>query len=187
MTVSMSGAARAAFNACSFICSRPFAGRVGVAGLASMLLLVPGQPLLAHDFRVADIEIAHPWSRATPEGAKVAAGYAVIRNHGSTADRLVAATAEIAGRAEIHEMTIDADGVMTMRPLGGGLEIPPGGEAELKPGSLHIMFLDLQRGARQGERFKGTLTFEHAGSVGVEYVVEAFGGEAEHDGHGHAQ
>jgi copper(I)-binding protein len=126
---------------------------------------------LGHDFKVGDIEIGHPWSRATPEGARVAAGYVVIKNHGS-------ATGEIAGRTEIHEMAVDAQGVMTMRRLAEGLEIPASGQAELKPGSLHIMFLDLQRGAKEGETFKGMLSFEKAGSVEVEYAVQAMGSRA---------
>jgi len=184
MSVSMLGAARGALNACPFNRFRLFE-RVGIAGFALMLLFVPGQPLWAHDFKVGDIEIDHPWSRATPEGARVAAGYVVIRNHGAAADRLVSATGEIAGRTEIHEMAVDAQGVMTMRPLGNGLEIPAGGAVELKPGSFHLMFLDLQRGAKEGEAFKGMLTFEKAGSVEVEYAVEAMGGQPGHDGHGH--
>lgn len=185
MRISMFDAARVTLNTYPFIRFRSLEERLGIVGFALMLLFVLCQPLLAHDFKVGDIEIDHPWSRATPEGAKVAAGYVVIKNHGSAADRLVSATGEIAGRTEIHEMAVDAQGVMTMRPLGGGLEIPADGQVELKPGSFHIMFLDLQRGAKEGETFKGMLTFEKAGSVEVEYTVQAIGGEAGHSGHGH--
>ena len=146
----------------------------------------------AHEFKVGDLEIAHPWSRATPEGAKVAAGYMTIKNHGPTADRLVSATVEIAGTAEIHEMSVDGNGVMTMRPLGDGVEIPAGGEVELKPGSYHMMFMDLQKPAQEGVKFSGTLTFEKAGEVTVEYAVDKMGGASKaapgktdgHDAHG---
>ena len=187
MRIFVLDAARGAFNTYPFTRFCSFEERIGVVGFALMLLFALCQPLLAHDFKVGDIEIYHPWSRATPEGAKVAAGYVVIRNHGSAADRLVSATGEIAGRTELHEMAVDAQGVMTMRPLADGLEIPAGGQAELKPGSFHIMFLDLQRGAKEGETFKGMLTFEKAGSVEVEYTVQAMGGAPGHNGHGHDQ
>jgi copper(I)-binding protein len=161
---------------------RMAAGRTGVAACAAALLLVASQPLQAHEFKLKDLEIEHPWSRATPEGAKVAAGYFKIENDGSAPDRLVAVTGEIAGRAEIHEMAVDDSGVMTMRPLADGIEIPADGTVELKPGSYHVMFMDLKRGVKEGERFKGTLTFEKAGTVEVEFSVDKMGGD--HEGHG---
>jgi periplasmic copper chaperone A len=109
--------------------------RPGAIATALALMFFMCQPLSAHEFKAGDIEVMHPWSRATPEGAKVAAGYAVLKNDGSSPDRLVSATGEIAGKTEIHEMAVDANGVMTMRPVPGGLEIPAGGTVELKPGS----------------------------------------------------
>ena len=158
--------------------------------LPFMLSLVLSQQVSAHDFQVGDIEITHPWSRATPDGARVAAGYVAIRNTGAQPDRLVGARGEIAERAEIHEMAIDDRGVMTMRPLADGLEIPAGGEAELKPGGYHIMFLGLKQAVSEGDSFKGTLIFEQAGAVDVEYSVHAMGGEHhdhdhDHDDHDH--
>ncbi|MBD0416271.1 copper chaperone PCu(A)C [Oryzicola mucosus] len=159
--------------------------RIGVVGFTLMLVVAMAQPLWAHGFKIGSLEIAHPWSRATPAGAKVATGYLVIKNHGTEADRLVSATGEIAGKTEIHEMAVDANGVMTMRPLSAGLEIPAGGQAELKPGSFHMMFMDLKRPAEEGVKFKGTLTFEKAGTVDVEFAVDAMGGAADdHSGHG---
>ncbi len=146
------------------------------------LVLAIGQPLAAHEFKLGDLEIGHPWSRATPAGAKVAAGYATIRNGGAETDRLLSASGEIAGRTEIHEMSVDDKGVMTMRPVQG-VDVPAGGAAELKPGGFHIMFIDLKAGAREGERFKGTLTFEKAGTVEVEFAVEPMGG-GQDGGHG---
>jgi copper(I)-binding protein len=138
----------------------------------------------AHDYTQGALHIAHPWSRATPHGAVVAAGYLVIENRGSSADRLVsiAVPAEVAGRAEIHEMAVQ-DGVMRMRPLPRGIEIAPGFTAKLEPGGLHLMFLDLKRSLAKGDRFKGSLTFEKAGTVEVEFVVEAMGGTPQHIGH----
>lgn len=139
----------------------------------------------AHGYEVGDIEIGHPWSRATPEGARVAAGYMVLKNNGEEADRLVSITSEIGDRAEIHEMSVNDEGVMTMRPLTDGLEIPAGGEVALEPGSYHIMFLDLNTTPQEGVTFKGTLTFETAGEVEVEYAVDAMGSASEHGAHEH--
>ncbi len=44
---------------------------------------------LSQQYKVGSIEVDHPWSRATPKGAKIGAGYVSIKNAGSTADRLV--------------------------------------------------------------------------------------------------
>jgi copper(I)-binding protein len=67
------------------------------------------------------------------------------------------------------------NGVMKMRPLKGGLEIKPGQSVEFKPGSYHIMLLDLKQPLQKGEHVKGTLTFEKAGSVDVDYMVVGVG------------
>lgn len=167
--------------------SRITHARMRVLSLGFMLaaFVTMPQPLQAHEFKVGEIEIAHPWSRETPEGAKVAAGYLVVRNNGAEADRLVAVTGEIAGRTEIHEMAVDDKGVMTMRPLGQGIEIPAGGEVELKPRSYHLMFMELKSAPKEGESFAGTLTFEKAGTVEVEFSVDAMGGGNAHEGHDH--
>ncbi len=157
-----------------------------LAGLALAILFAMNQQVLAHGFQIGDLDIGHPWSRETPEGARVAAGYLKITNKGAEADRLVAVSGDIGGRAEIHEMSVNAQGVMTMRPVAA-LDIPAGGEVELKPGGYHIMFLDLTDAKKEGEKFAGTLTFEKAGTVDVEFVVDAMGkapAHGGHDGHG---
>ena len=153
-------------------------------GSALALLVLAAQPAAAHEYKIGDLEIGHPWSRATPEGAKVAAGYARIVNHGSAPDRLLSASGDIAGRTEIHTMSVDDKGVMTMRPAEA-VEIPAGATVELKPGGFHLMFLELSERKAEGERFKGTLTFEKAGKVDVEFAVETRGGGGDaHEGHG---
>ncbi len=177
MQKSFRGAARAALNTYPLSRFRSIEERAGILAFSLMLLFALSQSAFAHEFKVGDIEIDHPWSRATPAGAKVAAGYLTIRNEGATPDRLVAVTGSIAGKTQIHEMAVDSSGVMTMRELAGGLEIPAGGEVALKPGSFHIMFMDLKEPAKEGETFKGTLTFEKAGTVDVEFAVGKMGGD----------
>ena len=74
-------------------------------------------------------------------------------------------------------MRMDGD-VMRMKPVEGGLEIRPGATVELKPGGYHLMFMDLKEPLKEGETIKGTLVFEKAGSVEVEYAVRGMGGAA---------
>lgn len=129
-------------------------------------------------YKAGSLTIETPWSRATPGGAKVAGGYLRITNHGSAADRLVGGSSTVAERFEIHEMSV-TDGVMRMRPLKDGLEIAPGATVELKPGGYHVMFLDLNRPLKEGETVKGTLVFEKAGTVEIEYGVAPIGASSQ--------
>ncbi|MEA2916767.1 MAG: periplasmic copper chaperone [Bradyrhizobium sp.] len=145
------------------------------ACLIAAALALAAPSAFAHDYKAGAIEIDHPWARATPRGATVAAGYFKLTNTGSTPDRLVGGTSEAAGRVEIHEMTM-ADGVMRMRPLKDGIELKPGASVELKSSSFHLMMVGLKQQLQQGQRIKGTLTFEKAGPVDIEYVVEGIGG-----------
>jgi copper(I)-binding protein len=131
----------------------------------------------AADYKAGSVVIADPWSRATPKGASVAGGYMKITNTGTTPDRLVAGSSEVASGFAVHEMSM-AGGVAKMRPVQGGLEIKPGETVELKPGSYHVMFTGLNKPLRAGEHFGATLTFEKAGKVDVNYDVRAAGATA---------
>src|SRR6266567_8323043 len=87
----------------------------------------------AADYKAGSLDISDPWSRATPKGASVAAGYMKIKNNGPTPDRLMSGSSDIAPKFEVHEMKME-NGVAKMRPVQGGLEIKPGETVELKPG-----------------------------------------------------
>lgn len=153
--------------------------------LAAAALLLSAGFATAHEFKAGPLKIGHPWSRATPAGAKVGGGYLSIENTGTTVDRLVSVSVPFAGRSEIHEMAVK-DGIMTMRPLDNGIELPAGTKVEFKPGGYHIMFMELKQQLKQGEMMKGTLTFEKAGTVDVEFKVDSIaakGSEGKHKGH----
>jgi copper(I)-binding protein len=150
---------------------------------ALALCLVAGTAF-AHEYKVGNLQIGHPWSRATPKGATLAAGYLKITNSGAEPDRLIGGSADFAGRFEIHEMKMEG-GVMKMRSLPNGIEIKPGETVELKPGGYHLMFPALKAPLEQGQKVKGTLRFEKAGSIAVEYAVEAIGGAPKGAHHGH--
>ena len=126
----------------------------------------------AHEVKVGEIVINHPWARQSPMGADVAAGFMTITNTGKEEDRLVRATASVTPTVQLHEMKMEGD-VMTMAEVPGGIVIPPGATVELKPKSLHIMFMGLKAPVKEGEVIAGTLTFEKAGTTDVQYEVMA--------------
>jgi copper(I)-binding protein len=146
-----------------------------IAILLAGMFALAATAAFAHDYKVGNLQIGHPWARATPKGAAVGGGYLKITNNGATPDRLISGTTEVAGRFEVHEMSMD-NGVMKMRPIKDGIEIKPGETVELKPGGYHVMMLDLKQPIKEGERVKGTLVFEKAGKVDIEYAVVPVGG-----------
>lgn len=126
----------------------------------------------AHEFKAGDLEIHHPWAKATLPNQPVGGGFMEIVNTGSEPDRLVSGSAGFAGEVQIHEMEMN-DGVMKMRQLADGLEIPAGATVKLEPGGLHIMFMELSEPLKEGEMKEATLTFEKAGDVSVEFAVQS--------------
>ncbi|WP_262029588.1 DUF1775 domain-containing protein [Microvirga sp. Mcv34] len=134
--------------------------------------------------KAGTLTLEQAWSRATPGGAKVGGGYVSITNTGTAPDRLIGGSFPLASKVEVHEMRLDGD-VMRMKPVEGGLEIKPGATVELKPGGLHLMFMDLKEPLKEGQNVKGTLIFEKAGSVEVEYAVRGMGGGAAPAEHKH--
>jgi copper(I)-binding protein len=125
-------------------------------------------------FKLGDLTVTSPWTRATPGGARIAGGYLKITNNGTTPDRFVGAKSDMTDRVEIHEMSM-SDGVMKMRPLPNGIEIKPGETVELKSGGYHLMFMDLKQPLKQGDMLKATLQFEKAGPLDVNFNVNALG------------
>lgn len=160
--------------------------------LAAAALMLAVSPALAQSsaspaaVKAGTLTIEQPWSRATPAGAQVGGGYLRITNTGQEADRLTGGSAPVASRIEVHQMSM-VDNVMRMKAVDGGLEIKPGETVELKPGSYHLMFMDLKEPLKDGETVKGTLVFEKAGSVAVDFAVRGMGqGTGKETGHGAA-
>jgi periplasmic copper chaperone A len=161
------------------------------AAICTLTIAALSPVACARDFKLGELEIGHPWTRATPPGAQVAGGYLTITNKGTTGDRLISATFSQSKSTELHEMAMEG-GVMKMREMPKGIEINPGQKLELKPGGFHLMFMNTTKPLMLDESLKGTLVFEKAGSVEIEFKVESMGAKAsgtkanEHKHHNHA-
>lgn len=144
--------------------------------LAGMLALLAATAEAA-DYKLGAIEINQPWTRATPPTAPSGGGYLVLTNTGTTPDRLIAVTSPSAAKVELHEMTMEGS-IMRMRELPKGIELPAGATVTLKPGSLHLMFMELKAPFTKDTKVPATLVFEKAGSIPIELTVEAMGTSA---------
>ena len=154
-----------------------FARRLILAAAVSLLTV----PAMAQDYKLGSLEITAPWTRATAPTARSGGGFMTITNKGTTADRLVSERSTVSDKVEIHEMQMDGS-VMRMRELAKGLDIPPGATVMLKPGSYHIMFMELKAPLAKDAKVPVTLVFEKAGSIDVQLDVQAMG--AMPHGHG---
>ena len=151
---------------------------------AFILSFVLPAPSDAHGYELGSLKIHHPWTRATPKGADVAGGFITIQNQGTTDDRLAEIRVDGVKRTELHEMA-NTNGMMTMRPLKDGIVLPAGKTVELKPGGFHAMMMGLASPFLEGDRIKATLRFEKAGTIDIEFSVEAQGASAKHSDMNH--
>ncbi len=148
-----------------------FLAALSLAGTAGAALPIAAQ---AHGYKLGDLEIGHPWSRATAPTAPTAGGFLKITNTGTTPDRLIAARSPASKSVEIHEMKMEGS-VMRMRELEKGLEIPAGGSVTLAPGGFHLMLIGLVEPLKADTKVPLTLVFEKAGTIDVELAVGAMG------------
>ena len=141
--------------------------------ITALLLALLAAPAAAHEIKLGDLLIIHPWSRATPGQAPNGAVFMKIENLGRADDKLVSAASDVATMVGIHEHIMDGD-VAKMRPVDS-IILPAQSTTELKPSSYHIMLMGLKEPLVEYGTFHLTLTFEKAGSIEVEVQVEEAG------------
>ena len=141
--------------------------------ITALLLALLAAPAAAHEIKLGDLLIIHPWSRATPGQAPNGAVFMKIENQGKADDKLVSAASDVAAMVGIHEHIMDGD-VAKMRPVDSVI-LPAQSTTELKPSSYHIMLMGLKEPLVEYGTFHLTLTFEKAGSIEVEVQVEEAG------------
>jgi hypothetical protein len=94
------------------------------------------------------------------------------------ADQLISASSTVSDDVQLHTMTMDGN-VMRMREVKQ-IDVPANGAVELKPGGLHIMFMNIKGPLKAGETVPVKLKFAKAGEVEVKMPVNAPGSQ----GHG---
>ena len=124
------------------------------------------------------IKIEHAYTRATMPGQQVAGGFMKIENKGGPADQLLSASSPVAGEVQLHEMSMEGN-VMKMRQVKD-IAVPAGGAVELKPGGLHLMFVNIKAPFSTGETVPVKLTFAKAGEVEVKMPVNVMGQNVKH-------
>ncbi|MCC3860341.1 copper chaperone PCu(A)C [Pseudemcibacter aquimaris] len=119
-----------------------------------------------------DIIVSGEWARPILIAGRPGGAFLTIKNNGADTDKLVGATSSISPRVEIHNHLME-DGVMKMRQVDGGIEIPAGGSVELKPGSYHIMMFETDNKYGPGDTIDLKLEFEKAGEIEKKVEIRA--------------
>lgn len=109
-----------------------------------------------------NVTVTDAWARATVQGQKATGAFMKIIAKDNA--KLVGVSSPVAGVAEIHEMKVEKD-VMKMAALPNGLDLPAGKAVELKPGSYHVMLMDLKAPLAKDTTVPVTLTFQDAKGV----------------------
>lgn len=139
---------------------------------------------------VPEIEVKDAWVRTTgamggangepqnaeghsgmSEGGVNSAAYMIITNRGGINDRLLRVEGDVAQAIELHRSEI-VDGVMRMTPVVN-IEIPAGGQIELKPGGLHVMLVGIKGELKPRDQVSLILIFELSGNLTVQAEVRA--------------
>lgn len=112
--------------------------------------------LMASAALAADLEIKEPWVRGTVPAQKATGAFMQLSSKAGVT--LVGVASPAAKVVELHEMVMD-NNVMKMRAVPR-LDVQPGKPVELKPGSYHVMLIDLNKPLSKGEVVPITLKVE---------------------------
>lgn len=158
--------------------------------IATLLAALVSLPALAGEIVVSD-------AYARSSNAQAAAAFLVIENASDVDDRLLDARSDAARKVELHTHLEDEGGVMRMRPIEGGIEIPAGARHSLARGGDHVMLMGLVHPLAEGDSVPLVLVFEHAGEIALDVPVDqdrqpghapaATHGQGNGQGHGHGQ
>lgn len=139
--------------------------------LLVLLTVLLGMPFAANA-QSGGVAVTDEWARPILVAGRPGGAFFNIKNNGKEADKLVGASSSISPRVEIHTHSM-VDGVMKMRQVEGGLDIPAGETVELKPGSYHIMMFETNNKYAPGDKIDLKLEFEKAGTIEKTLEVRA--------------
>ncbi len=140
--------------------------------LAAVIMAVVSVKMSPLDKNTAAFSVEQPFLRSSLPTSTSAAAFLVLRNQTGHDDRLIGARSALAGRVELHSHSEDANGVMRMGEIEGGVALADGQVHEFSRGGDHLMFMGLDAPLEQGQMVPVTLLFERAGEVEIVVPVD---------------
>jgi len=132
-----------------------------IAGLLAISI-----PAFAAD---ATLRVDDPYIRLVPPGTTTTGAFMTIHNAGNAERKLVKATSPVSDTVQLHTH-INDNGVMKMREIPD-IAVPAGGKVELKPGSYHIMLIEMKSELKEGDHVPITLSFDDNTTSQLEATV----------------
>jgi periplasmic copper chaperone A len=134
------------------------------AAFALLLCLVSAVPADAHQIKIGQLVITHPWIKQL-EGQQTAFGCMKITNKGSTDGRLIGVTVTPNTTARLVELSSKGDS------SANAIVIPAGQTVHIHPSSAHMALISVPSPFLDGTEVSGSLTFEKAGRIEIDYEV----------------
>lgn len=147
-------------------------GLVVLFALAAVVMAVVTVKISPLDQSNAVFVIEEPYLRSSLPTSTSAGAFMVLRNQTGADDRLIAVRSVLSGRVELHTHSEDANGVMRMGQIDGGVPLEDGETHVFGRGGDHLMFMGLDAPLRQGDIVPVTLVFEQAGDVEIMMPVD---------------
>lgn len=133
--------------------------------------------------QAADLEIENPFVREMPPTAPATGAFMTIINSSDQDIAIVSAKSDAAKKVELHTHTND-NGVMRMREIPQ-IIVPAMGQAELKPGGLHIMLINPTRALNEGDDVRILVTLKDGSELEIIAPVRKIMGMGQHRGMDH--
>ena len=116
--------------------------------------------------QTSTVTVHDAWVREPMGSRNMTGAFAIVENTGATPRAIVAASADISDKVELHEMKNEG-GMMRMSPVKQ-IDVPAKGKVELKPGSFHVMLFGIKGKPAAGDKMNLTLTFDDGTKVTTE-------------------
>jgi copper(I)-binding protein len=110
------------------------------------------------------VTVSDPWI-AQP-ASDTSAMFGMVTNDGAETVKITGGSAPDVGMVQVHEFVEDGN-TEVMKEVPGGLEVPAGGSVELKPGSYHVMLMQVGEDWKVGDAVPVTLDLSDGSSVDV--------------------
>ena len=129
-----------------------------------------GSALAAHATEHPEgIHIHDAYARASAQSGAV---FFVIHNNTGADITITGAQSEVAELVQLHTHKEDANGVMQMMQIEGGVAVPSGEMHEFKRGADHVMLMGLKAPLEDGDIVTVTLIFDGAEPVTFEAAID---------------
>lgn len=119
------------------------------------------------------LNVRDAWVRLPATPGNPGAAYFYISG-GPKSDRLMSVTSPVVIRTELHE-SMAHGGMMSMKPIEGGVEIPAGGFVEFKPGGKHAMMYNINPGILPPRTLPMVFTFASGERITADAEVKLAG------------